>query len=66
MPQPSNDFSQKRLRRSAWLRAEIELERERLRALLEHTQTVLDRLSIEPAVGKPSSSDEIAGDRSGC
>ena len=52
MPQPSYDFSQKRLRRSACLRAEIELERERLRALLEQTQTLLDRLSIEPAAGK--------------
>jgi hypothetical protein len=65
MPQPSYDFSQKRLRRSAWLRAEIELERERLRALLEQTQALLDRLSTEPTAGRPSPGDEIAGKRRG-
>ncbi|WP_336491028.1 hypothetical protein [Methylobacterium nigriterrae] len=60
MPQSSYGLSQRRLRRAARLRAEIESERERLRELLEQTQTLLDRLSVEPAIGEPPPQERMA------
>jgi hypothetical protein len=53
MLQSSYGLSQRRLQRAARLRAEIGLERGRLRELFEQTQTLLDRLSVEPVTGKP-------------
>jgi hypothetical protein len=55
------NLSQRRLRRAAWLRAEIELERERLRQLLEQSRILLDRISSESVGASRSAGNRTVG-----
>ena len=54
----ASNLSQRRLRRAAWLRAEIQLERERLRELLEQSRVLLDRISSGSVGDKPFSREQ--------